>query len=209
MTIVYVDSEIKEELKKSNFSSGHLNNCINSKFLSIEQINSKIVGACFVGGIMNVNGIEIQKEFRGKGLGKKLLSEIMAECKKENISFLSGVFKPSNITSIKAHTKIGYKPVFTCHYSKKEGKEIAVILPFNKKGLFMINFMKIFNTRIGNAMFALLLYLLKPFLKNLIAFSGNAMPEIELSYSLSNFEKVQDTFKEIDSIINKDTKTQQ
>jgi len=209
MTIVYVDSGIKEELKKSNFSSGHLNNCINSKFLSIEQINSQIVGACFVGGIMNFNGIEIQKEFRGKGLGKKLLSEILAECKKENISFLSGVFKPSNITSIKAHTKIGYKPVFTCHYSKKEGKEIVVILPFNKKGLFMINFMKIFNTRIGNAMFALLLYLLKPFLKNLIAFSANAMPEIELSYSLSNFEKVQDTFKEIDSIINKDTKTQQ
>jgi len=202
MTIVYVDSGIKEKLKKSNFSSAHLNNCINSKFLSIEQIDSKIVGTCFVGGIMNVNGIEILKEFRGKGIGKKLLSEILAECKKENVSFLSGVLKPSNIISIKAHIKIGYKPVFTCHYNKKEGKEIAVILPFNKKGLFVKNFMRIFNTRIGNATFALLVYLMKPFLKNLITFSSSTMPEIDLSYSLSNFEKVQDTLKEIDSKIN-------
>ena len=49
----------------------------------------------------------------------------------------------------------------------------------------------------------------KPFLISCLvqplAFSGNAMPEIDLSYSLSNFEKVQDTFKEIDSIINEDT----
>ena len=151
---------------------------------------------------MNVNGIEILKEFRGKGIGKKLLSEILAECKKENISFLSGVFKPSNITSIKAHTKIGYKPVFTCHYNKEEGKEIVVILPFNKKGLFMKNFMRIFNTRIGNATFALLLYLMNPFLKYLIAFSSDTMPKIDLSYSLRNFEKVQDTLQEIDSKIN-------
>ena len=197
MSIVAVNNDIKDTLKKSNFTSGFLDNCLNSKFLSIEKNNSKIVGACFVGGTLNFNGIEILEEFRGKGLGKKLLAEILSECRKKNISFLTGVFKPSNIISIKAHTKIGYRAVFTSHYNKEEGREIFVILPFNKKGKILENFMKVFNTRIGNALFTISFFLLNPFLKNIMAFSGDAIPKIDISYSLRNFEKVQDTMKEV------------
>ena len=47
------------------------------------------------------------------GLGKKLLDEIISECQKRKISFLMGVFKPTNKISIKTHTKIGYRLLFT------------------------------------------------------------------------------------------------
>lgn len=197
MTIVNVTSDVINELKTTSFSELFLDNCMNSKFLAINRHDNKIIGICFVGGLLNSNGIEIHENFRGQGIGKKLLSEIILECKNRNISFLTGVFKPSNIISIKTHIKIGYIPLFTFYYNKIEGKEIVVILPFNKKGLFLSRILKIFNTRIGNTCFTIFFYLLRPFLKHLIAFTGNAMPKVILSDSIKNFEKVEMTLKNI------------
>lgn len=195
MTITKVTKEIKESLRKSNFTPLFLDNCLNSKFLAIEKDQDRIVGICFVGGILNSNGIEVDEEIRGKGIGKKLLNDVIEECKKRNISFMTGVFKPSNIVSIKTHTKIGYIPLFTFHYNKAEGKEIVVILPFNKKGRIIMNLLKIFNTRIGNILFAIILILLRSALKNLIAFSNDKMPKIDFLYSIKNFERVESTLR--------------
>lgn len=198
MTIVNVTEDIKKKLRNSNFPPIFIENCINSKFLAIEQENSEIVGVNFVGGLLNATGIEINKKLRGKGLSKKLLDETLEECKKRKISFLSGVVKPSNLVSIKIHFRIGYTPIFTSNFNKIEGKEIVVILPFNKKGHMMKNLMKIFNTRPGNAAFSFLLVILRGLVKNLVNFSGSEMSKIDLSYSIRNFEKVQETLKEID-----------
>lgn len=196
--IVQVNEEIKAKLKKSGFSQNFLDNCLNSKFLAIEEKNSMIIGGCFVGGLLNSNGIEILEEFRGKGLGKKFLKEILDECKERKISFLTGVFKPSNAVSIKMHTQIGYTPLFTFFYNPTEGKEIIVMLTFNKKGFFLMKLFRIFNTKVGNFLFAVLFKSFHPFLKNLIAFSSNIMPQMDFSYSVNNFEKVEDTMKKLD-----------
>ena len=195
MTIVKVTDEIKEKLLSSNFSKRFLDNCFNSNFLAIELNNKKIIGVGFVGGILNSYGIEIIEEFRGKGIGKKLLNEINNKCKKEKFSFLTGVFKPTNTNSVKMHMKVGYVPLFTFYYNKIEGAEIPVILPFNKKGLFLIKLFKICNTRFGNFLFALILSFLQPFLKNLITFSNNEMPKLDLKYCMTNFEKVTKTLE--------------
>jgi len=96
MTILEVTEDIKRNLKKTNFSSSFIDNCFNSKFLAIVQHDSEIVGANFVGGLLNVTGIEVDEKFRGKGLSTKLLNDTLEECKKRKISFLSGAFKPSN-----------------------------------------------------------------------------------------------------------------
>jgi len=146
--------------------------------------------------LLNVTGIEVNEKFRGKGLSEKLLDETLEECKKRKISFLS-VVKPSNVISIKLHFRIGYPPIFTSYYNKTEGKEIVVILPLNKNGHRMVKLMRIFNTRIGNAFFTLLFVILRGLLKNLITFSGSKMSKIDLSYSIRNFEKVQETLKEV------------
>jgi len=197
MTIVEISEDIKRKLKKTSFSSSFIANCFISKFLAIAQHDSEIIGANFVGGLLNATGIEVDEKFRGKGISTKLLDETLEECKKRKISFLSGAFKPTNSISIKIHTKIGYVPVFTSNYNKIEGKEIVVVLPFNKKGKFVVNLMKIFNTRFGNAIFGLSLVLFRGLLKHLIAFSGNEMSKIDLSYSIRHFEKFQETLKEI------------
>ena len=196
--IVNVDNDIKNLLmKNSEFSELFINNCINSKFLAIEKIHSKIIAVCFVGGILNSNGIEINEKFRGKGLGKKLVNEVMTECKNRKISMLTGVFKPTNMISIKTHIKIGYKPVFTIFYNQDEGREIIVINPLNSKGKFFFNLVRIFNTRIGNIIFSLLWISMRPILKNLIAFSGDKIPKIDFMNSIKKFEKVEKTLKNI------------
>lgn len=199
MVIVNVTDELKKELKSSNFSSVFLENCLNSKFLSIEKNNTKIIGACFVGGVFNSNGIEIIEEYQGKGIGKKLLNEIMSECRLRKLSFLMGVFKPTNLISIKTHIKIGYIPLFTIFYNQEEGKEIIVILPFNSKGKILTNFLKIFDTRIGNSLFTFLFTLSQPFIKKLIAFDSTKMPKIDFTFSIKNFEKVSQTLSTLDN----------
>ena len=196
--IVNIDDNLKNLLLKNpEFSDLFIDNCFNSKFLAIEKHGSEIIGICFVGGFLNSNGIEINEKFRGKGIAKKLLNEVLNECNKQKISFLTGVFKPTNLISIKTHLKIGYKPVFTIFYNADEGQEIVVINPFNKKGHLFLNLMRFLNTRIGNALFSLLWIILNPLLKNIIAFSGNKIPKIDFFNSIKNFEKVDITIKNL------------
>ena len=195
MTIVNVSDDIKEKLIQSNFTSRFLNNCFNSKFLSIKVEDQKIVGVGFVGGLLNSYGIEIIEQFRGKGIGKKLLSDVINECKNRNFSFITGVFKPINTISIKIHMNSGFIPLFTFFYNETEGQEIPVLLPLNKKGTFLMKLFQIFDTKIGNIFFGILLSLLRPLLKDLIAFSSDEMPKINLLSSIKNFENVRETLQ--------------
>ena len=73
MTIVNVTEDIKKKLRNSKFAPNFIENCVNSKFLVIEQDDSEIVGVNFVGGLLNVTGIEVNDKFRGKGLSKKTI----------------------------------------------------------------------------------------------------------------------------------------
>ena len=117
MIITEIDDNIKNMLQKTGFSDSFLKSCFFSKFLVAEIIEDQIAGVTFVGGFLNLNGIEVNEKYRGKGIGKKLLNELLDECKKRNISFLSGVFKPDNKISIHMHMKIGYIPLFSIFYN--------------------------------------------------------------------------------------------
>ena len=197
MVIVNISEELKKKLKEDNYSELFLNNCYNSKFLSIHEINSKIVGVGCVGGLMNHYAIELKNEYYGRGLWRNIFKEIHTESKNRNLSFLTGVYKTTNLISIKIQTSLGFTPIFSIDYSKSEGREVVIILPFNSKGKLIKNFMNIFDTKIGNILFSLFFILLKPLLKNIIGLSADTMPKIDLKYSLHNFEKVKSVMKKI------------
>jgi len=188
MVIVNVTEEIKKLIKKINYSDQFIDNCLNSEFLGIEKENEKIIGTGFVGGILHSYGIEILEEFQGKGIAKRLLAEIIKECKQRNFSLISGVFKPTNIVSVKLHMKVGFIPVFNIYYNTQEGREIIVILPLNKKGLFFIKLCKLFDSKFGNLIFAVSFKLMTSFLKNLIAFSTDSISTISISQCFKNFK---------------------
>ena len=197
MVIVTINEEIKQKLKQNNFSTLFLNNCHNSKFLSIHEINSKIVGVGCVGGLMNHYAIELKDEYYGRGLWRNIFNEIHTESQNRNMSFLTGVYKTTNLISIKIQTSLGFTPIFSIDYNKVEGREVVIILPFNSKGKLIKKIMKIFDTKIGNILFSLFFVLLKPLLKNIIGLSAETMPKIDLKYSLYNFEKVKAVMEKI------------
>ena len=55
----------------------------------------------------------------------------------------------------------------------------------------------LFDTRLGNALFSILLWCSKPVMKSLLGFSNGVMPDMDLLYSIKNFEKVDDTIKSL------------
>jgi len=197
MPIVEVDEEIKNKLRKGNFSSLFLDSFLNAKFLSIHEIESEIVGVACVGGIMNVYGIVVSKNYHGRGLWRKLFREIKNECEKRNISFLTGAVKTSNVVSIKIHTMIGFHPIYTFDYSPEEEKEIVIFLPLNNKGIYLMKILTIFDTKIGNVFFSIFFKLLRNYFAHSLSFTNKTMPDVNFSHSIKNFEKVQVTLKTI------------
>ena len=195
MAIVRIDGALAQKLERAGISDRILDNCRNSKFLVVQYDGDEIVGVCFVSGSLNVIGTEVASRYRGRGISHALLQELTGECRRRNMPFLTGAFKPSNVPSVRAHTGAGYVPVFTFHYSRAEGKEIVVILPLNRRGALAKRLLRAFDTRMGNAAFALAVKGARPLVKALMGFSPGAMPEVDLKYSLRNFEKVAETVK--------------
>lgn len=198
MAVVMIEGALAQKLARAGISEGILDNCRNSKFLVVQYDGDEIMGVCFVSGFLNNAGTEVSAKYRGRGTSRALLQELLGECRRRKMSFLTGVFKPSNAPSIRAHTGVGYVPVFTFHYSRAEGKEIVTILPLNRRGALAKRLLCVFDKRVGNAAFALFIKGTRPLLKTLLGFSANVMPPIDLKYSLGNFEKVADTIEKHD-----------
>lgn len=194
MAVIAVNESVRRQLEAAKISPGIMNDCLNSKFMIARYDGDKIAGVCFVMGALNAMGTEVSKEYRGRGLSHALLADLVSECKSRNMHFLTGAFKPSNTASVKSHTRAGFVPVFTVHYNRKQGKEIAIMLPISRLGRAARRLAGFFDTRPGNALFVFSFWCSGPLLRVLTGL-GDAAPRIDLAYSLKNFEKVSDTMK--------------
>lgn len=77
-----------------------------------------VSGRCVYAGVTEVS-VYIHEDYRGKGVGKSLLQQLITETEKNNIWTLqAGVF-PENQPSIKLHEKLGFRQV---GYREKIGK---------------------------------------------------------------------------------------
>lgn len=195
MAVARVDGALIKKLECAGISERILDNCRNAKFLTVLYDGGDIEGVCFVSGFLNTIGTEVAARYRGRGISRILLEEMLDESKRRKMPFLTGAFKPANVPSIRAHTGIGCAPVFTFHYSRAEGKEIVVLLPLGRRGALAERLWRTFDTRAGNAAFALIIKGTRPLLKALMGFNTNTIPRVDLAYSLRNFEKVSDTIK--------------
>ncbi len=97
-----------------------------SRFVAIDE-NEKIVGwaaltavsgRCVYAGVAEVS-VYVHSYARGKGVGKKLLEELICESEKENLWTLQAGIFPENIASIKLHEQCGFRQI---GYREKIGK---------------------------------------------------------------------------------------
>ena len=88
MKIASVDNFIIKKMKSSGISKDmkSLESC---DWIALEEKEEKIIGAAGVGGLFHVSGIQIDRDFRGIGLGKLLQGALIEEAQRRGYSFLS------------------------------------------------------------------------------------------------------------------------
>lgn len=187
--IVDVTDEIKDKLRKSGLSKDmiSLEYC---DFLVIDERENKIVGAGGLGGLLNVPSLQIDENYRGEKLGKKLLGITIEETKKRGYSFISGSRNPENLVAIKLHDFYGFKRIFRIHYSPGIVRDV-IILVLTPKGKIIEKFFTIFNSLLGTIIFAVFIKIAKSFFPKLFTLSPDEFPDISISHMIKNFEKLK------------------
>jgi len=158
-------------------------------FLVLEEIDRKIIGAAGIGGLFNVPSLQIHKDFQGKGIGKKLLIELVEEAKRRDYSFLCGSRDPENVRVIKIEDELGFYSVFRMCYSPEITRE-GVITILKPKGKLVAKLLSIFNTLIGTIILAFVLKVGKSLFKSIFTLSPDEFPDPDIMYMIRNFQKI-------------------
>ncbi|HTH57336.1 MAG TPA: GNAT family N-acetyltransferase [Cyclobacteriaceae bacterium] len=77
-----------------------------------------VSGRCVYAGVAEVS-VYVHRDFQGKGVGKKLLQDIVQESEKQNLWTLKAGIFPENKASIKIHEQCGFRQV---GYHERIGK---------------------------------------------------------------------------------------
>ena len=190
MRIVNVDKNIITKLRESGIS--HEMKSIEScdwVVIEEEEEEGKVVGAAGLGGLFHVSVIQILKDYSGKGIGKRLQNELVNESKRRGYSFITMFNDPRNTVSAKLHDSLGYETIFRIHYSEEIINDVKAI-GFKKKGRFVINFLKIFNSKSGMLLLGLILKILKSSFPSLITYNEDNLRSPDIRCMLKRFEKI-------------------
>ncbi len=188
MEISNVDENIRSKLRNSGISA-EMRSLESCDWIVYEEQDGKIIGAAGVGGLFHVSGIQISKDFRGKGIGKAIQGAVIIEAKRRGHSFLTVFNDPRNIPSEKLHNSFGYKTIFRIHYSPEIINDVK-ILTFKLQGKIIEKFLCIFNTHVGIGFLACLLKFSKVLFPKIILYSEENIPEPSIKCIIKNFEKI-------------------
>ncbi len=91
MKIISVDKNIIRKLRESGIST-EMKSLESCDWVILYEENGIIGGAAGMGGMFNVSGIQLNENFRGRGIGKKIQKELIDESpnKQEKITFIEG-----------------------------------------------------------------------------------------------------------------------
>ena len=188
MKIVNVDSKIIEKLRTSGISE-QMKTLESSDWLVIDENNEDITGAAGMGGIFHVSSIQVNQNFRGRGIGKMLQGKLIQEAKRRGFSFVTVFIDPRNQTSVKLHDSFNYSTIFRIHYSDEIIQDVKIII-FKPRGNIVKKFLGCFNSKIGIFLLACVLKVTKPLFKKMVYYSEENIPSPSIKTIVSKFEKI-------------------
>ena len=165
MKIVDVDNKIIKKLRGSD-TSMQIRTLESADWIVMDEKNDKIVGAVGMGGLFHVSSIQIDKNFRGKGIGRMLQGELIKEAGRRGFSFVTVFVEPQNEASVKLHSFFNYDTVFRIHYSNEKILDVKIII-LRPMGKIIKKFLSCFNSKIGIFFLACTLKITKPLFKKI------------------------------------------
>jgi len=192
MKVLDLSDDIREKIQKLDMEENFKDTFSNSDFLIIEELDGEIIGIAGVGGLFHIGGIYVKKEFRGKGIAKKLNLERDEELKRRNYSFFIGTTYQQNPNSNEISKILqdrNARATFAFNYY--DGFITTIFIQeFNWKGKFLGKLLNFFNSKFGTFCLALLLKLTQKFWSRLFITQSDFYPKINIRYSVINFYKV-------------------
>lgn len=189
MRIVDVNEDIIKNLRYSGLSL-EMKSLENCTFLVIAEHDGKIVGAAGIGGFFNVPSLQVHPDHLRKGIGAKLLKELITESKRRKYSFICGCRDPKNIDVVKLHDFFKLRPLLRVKYSPDYTTDV-IFMDFNKKGKLLGDVIGLLNNRIGMFFVIILLKLLKKLIfERLFTLHAKDFPSPSIVFALRNFEKL-------------------
>ena len=188
MKVVDVDSKIVQRLRRSD-TSMQIKTLESADWLVIDENDDKIVGAVGMGGLFHVSSIQIDKNFRGKGIGRMLQGELIKEAGRRGFSFVTVFIEPQNEASVKLHSSFNYDAVFRIHYSNEKIIDVKIII-LRPMGKIIKKFLSCFNSKIGIFFLACTLKISKPLFKKVLSYNEENTPSPSIKTIIKNFQKI-------------------
>ena len=188
MKIVDVDNKIIKKLRGSD-TSMQIRTLESADWIVMDEKNDKIVGAVGMGGLFHVSSIQIDKNFRGKGIGRMLQGELIKEAGRRGFSFVTVFVEPQNEASVKLHSFFNYDTVFRIHYSNEKILDVKIII-LKPMGKIIKKFLSCFNSKIGIFFLACTLKITKPLFKKVLSYNEENTPSPSIKTIIKNFQKI-------------------
>ena len=188
MKVVDVDSKIVQKLRRSD-TSMQLKTLESADWIVIDENDDRIIGAAGMGGLFHVSSIQIDQNFRGKGIGKMLQGELIKEADRRGFSFVTVFIEPQNETSVKLHSFFNYDTVFRIHYSDEKILDVKIIV-FRPGGKIIKKILGCFNSKIGIFFLACALKMTKPLFKKVLSSNEENTPSPSIRAIIKNFQKI-------------------
>tara|TARA_Y100001936_G_scaffold33979_1_gene32039 strand:+ start:502 stop:1068 length:567 start_codon:yes stop_codon:yes gene_type:complete len=188
MIVENTTKEIISILKKSKLSTD-MKSLEVSEWIVLEDKNNEIIGAAGIGGMFHTSSININKKFRGKGLGSKIQKRLVEEARNRGYSFVTVFVDPRNTSSTKMHDRLGYRTIFRIHYSDSVIQDVKIII-FNSKGKIIRGILSMFNTKIGILFLGCFLKIFRNLFREIFAYDEDVIPIPNVKNIFQKFEKV-------------------
>ena len=188
MKIVDIDNKIIQKLRGSD-TSMQIRTLESADWIVMDEKNDKIVGAVGMGGLFHVSSIQIDKNFRGKGIGRMLQGELIKEAGRRGFSFVTVFVEPQNEASVKLHSFFNYDTVFRIHYSNEKILDVKIII-LRPMGKIIKKFLSCFNSKIGIFFLACTLKITKPLFKKVLSYNEENAPSPSIKTIIKNFQKI-------------------
>lgn len=125
---------IEQQMYSYPWSEGIFRDCLNVgysnwAFIKDEQFIGYAILSIAVSEAHILN-ICLDPAFKGKGLGRKFLQEVLAVAKKKNAESVFLEVRPSNKVAVNLYKKVGFKQIGQRknYYPAENGKEDAIVL---------------------------------------------------------------------------------